>query len=257
MGAGQLNGRVALVTGGGCGSGEGIVIALARHGATVLVGDLDAGRAQRVAGEVRAAGGGALPVVFDVTDYDAVRAAVREAESAAPGPIEILVNNVGMPRERLQAPFMASTPEQWRPFIDINIYGSLYCIRTVLPGMCERGWGRIVQISSGAAARGLPLPAGYTALGAAKAGIEGAIRHIAIEVAASGVTVNTVSLGQMENAVAHAKPEVIAMVRAQTPVGRPGRPDEAGAAVAWLCSPEGAFVTGQVIHLNGGSYQGR
>jgi NAD(P)-dependent dehydrogenase (short-subunit alcohol dehydrogenase family) len=251
-----LNGRVALVTGGGCGAGEGIVIALARSGATVVVCDLDPKRAERVADAVRLDGGAALPIVFDVTDYDAVRAGVREAEAAA-GPIDILVNNVGMPRERLQAPFASSTPEQWRPFIEINIYGSLYCMRTVLPAMCSRGWGRIVQISSGAAARGLPPAAGYTALGAAKAGIEGAVRHIAVEVAGSGVTVNTVALGQMENAVEHAKPEVIAMVRAQTPVGRPGRPEEAGAAVAWLCSPEGGFVTGQVIHLNGGSYQGR
>jgi 3-oxoacyl-[acyl-carrier protein] reductase len=257
MGAERVNGRVALVTGGGCGAGEGIVMALARGGATVVVCDLDADRAERVAAAVRTDGGTALAIAFDVTDYDAVRAGVLEAETAVAGPIEILVNNVGMPRERLQAPFASSTPEQWRPFIEINIYGSLYCMRTVLPGMCERGWGRIVQISSGAAARGLPPPAGYTALGAAKAGIEGAVRHIAVEVAGSGVTVNTVALGQMENAVEHAKPEVIAMVRSQTPVGRPGKPEEAGAAVAWLCSPEGAFVTGQVIHLNGGSYQGR
>jgi NAD(P)-dependent dehydrogenase (short-subunit alcohol dehydrogenase family) len=209
-----------------------------------------------VAGAITGEGGTAIPAAFDITDYEAVQRGIADATDQA-GPIDVLVNNVGMPRERLQQAFVESQPEHWRPFVDINLYGSLYCIRTVLPGMCERGWGRVVQMSSGAGARGIPLPAGYTALGASKAAIEGALRHIAIEVAAHGVTVNTVALGQMENASDHAKPEVVAMVRSMTPVGRPGTAREAAAAVAWLCSPDAGFTTGQVIHLNGGSYQGR
>ena len=245
-----LAGRTALVTGAGVGSGRGIAHALAAQGAGVIVNDVVTERAETVAAEVVESGGEALSLVFDVTDYAAVQGAIRV-------PVDILVNNAGMPRERLQAPFVESTPANWKPFLDLNLYGSMHCIRTVLPGMCERGWGRVVQISSGAAARGIPLPAGYAALGAAKAGIEGLLRHVAIEVAAQGVTVNTVALGQMENAADHATQEVIALVRAQTPVGRPGTPREAGAAVAWLASPDAAFVTGQVIHVNGGSYQGR
>jgi 3-oxoacyl-[acyl-carrier protein] reductase len=245
-----LAGRVAFVTGAGCGTGEAIACALADDGAAVVCNDIEPARAQAVAERIASEGGDATAAVFDITDYEAVSAAIDDS-------IDILVNNAGMPRERLQRPFVESGPQHWKPFVHINLYGSLHCIRTVLPGMCSRGWGRIVQVSSGAAARGIPLPAGYTAPGASKAAIEGALRHIAVEVAADGVTANTVALGQMENAVDHAKPEVIAMVRSMTPVGRPGTPREAAAAVRWLCSPDAGFITGQVVHVNGGSYEGR
>jgi NAD(P)-dependent dehydrogenase (short-subunit alcohol dehydrogenase family) len=254
--SGPLTARVALVTGSGWGTGEEIALSLADAGATVICNDIDPARAEAVAGKISAAGARAIPAVFDITDDDAVSAGIAAAVDGA-GPVDILVSNAGMPKRRLQRPFIESTPADWRPFIDLNLYGSLYCLRAVLPGMCQRGWGRVVQLSSGAAARGIPLPAGYTALGASKAAIEGALRHIAVEVAADGVTVNTVALGQMENAVDHAEPEVVAMVRAMTPVGRPGTPREAATAVAWLCSPDAGFITGQVIHVNGGSYQGR
>ena len=255
MGAGAVNGRVALVTGAGCGTGEAIALALAERGATVICNDIDPDRAAIVCDRVAGGGGTALAAVFDITDHGAVAVGIARA-TASTGPIDVLVNNAGMPRERLQRPFIESEPEHWKPFIDINLYGSLHCIRAVLPPMCDRGWGRIVQISSGAAARH-PLPAGCTASAPARRRSRAPSGTSRSRSRPMACTVNTVALGQMENAVDHAKPEVIAMVRSLTPVGRPGTAREAAAAVTWLCSPDAGFVTGQVVHLNGGSYQGR
>ena len=131
--------------------------------------------------------GRAVPVCFDVTDYDAVQAGVAELEEAL-GPVDILVNNAGMPIVDFDwdVPFLESRPEQWPAFVNLNLYGSMNCMHRVLPGMCERGWGRVVQLSSGAAARGLPLPAGHSLLGAGKAAIEGLLRHVSLEVATGG-----------------------------------------------------------------------
>jgi NAD(P)-dependent dehydrogenase (short-subunit alcohol dehydrogenase family) len=189
--------------------------------------------------------------VFDVTDYVSVSAAV-----AALPPVDILVNNVGMPRTpNKHVDFALSDPADWRPWIDINIYGSLNCLRPVLAGMCDRGWGRVIQISSAMASRGLPNREAL--LGGSKAGIEGALRSIALEVIDRGVTINTLALGVLENATVHAKPEVVAATLARVPAGRFIDPREVGAAVAYLASEEAAMVTGQTHHLNGGAFQGR
>lgn len=253
----EFRGRTALVTGAGIGTGACIARALARGGAAVAVNDIVPERAQAVADEIGAGGGTAVPIAFDITSYAAVEAGVREIEAAL-APVDILVNNVGMPqRPGWDVPFLESAPDEWPTFIDINMYGSMNCLHLTVPGMCERGWGRAIQLSSGAAARGLPPPAGHGLLGASKAGIEGLLRHLALEVAQRGVTVNTVALGQFANAVDHADPEVIELVRSRIPLGRAGTFDEAASAVIWLASEDAGFVTGQVVHINGGSYQGR
>jgi NAD(P)-dependent dehydrogenase (short-subunit alcohol dehydrogenase family) len=135
------------------------------------------------------------------------------------------------------------------------VYGSLNCLRAVLGGMCERRWGRVIQISSAMASRGLPNREAL--LGASKAGIEGALRSIALEVADRGVTVNSLALGLLENAATHADPAIVAATLARVPIGRFLEPREVGAAVAYLASDEAAFVTGQTHHLNGGAFQGR
>jgi NAD(P)-dependent dehydrogenase (short-subunit alcohol dehydrogenase family) len=121
--------------------------------------------------------------------------------------------------------------------------------------MCVRGWGRVVQISSAMASRGLPNR--ESLLGGSKAGIEGTLRSVALEVADRGVTINTLALGLLENAVTHARADIVEATLARVPVGRFLEPVEVGAAVAYLASEEAAFVTGQVHHLNGGAYQGR
>jgi len=128
------------------------------------------------------------------------------------------------------------------------------CSRPVAPGMVARGWGRIIQISSGAAAVGLSR--GLALYGASKGAVEAMVRHLAVELGPSGVTVNAVSLGVMDN-LAEGDPERYRRAGHAIPVRRLGRPEDAGAAVSWLASEDGAYVTGQIVHVNGGAVFGR
>jgi 3-oxoacyl-[acyl-carrier protein] reductase len=251
----SLAGRTALVTGAAGWTGQGIARVLAERGAALVVNDIDGSPAQALVDELTASGARACASLFDVRSYDAVIAGVADLEAGF-APVDILVNNVGMPgTPNKHVPFLESDPEDWRPWIDINIYGSLHCLRAVLAGMCERGWGRVIQISSAMASRGLPNR--ESLLGGSKAGIEGTLRSVALEVADRGVTINTLALGLLENAFTHADREIVNATLARVPIGRYLDPREVGAAVAYLASDEAAFVTGQVHHLNGGAYQGR
>ena len=256
----SLSGKTALVTGAGKGAGEGMALLLAEQGAHVVVNDLHADRAEQVVAEIKAGGGAAHAAAFDVTDFDAVRNGFAEAEQAV-GPIDILVNNAGMPERRtfktkgVHVPFAESTRDEWEAWFDLNAYGAMQCMRTVLPGMCERGWGRVIGISTPMAARGMPN--NESIYGASKAAIEGLSRHIAIEVVGFGVTVNVVSLGLMTNAEEHAEPELIDKMLALNPMGRLLSPREGAALVAFLASEESDYITGQVMHVTGGSFQGR
>jgi NAD(P)-dependent dehydrogenase (short-subunit alcohol dehydrogenase family) len=256
----DLDGRVAIVTGAGQSVGRGIAEALAAAGAMVAVNDLHPDRAELVADEIEASGARAVAAPFDVTRLDDVRDGIARVEREC-GRIDILVNNAGRVDDgkmRLGR-FRDSDPARWHLWVDLNIYGSLYMIHSVLPGMIGRGFGRVIQISSGSGSRG--IPSGVTLYGAGKAGIEGALRHIAIEEAQSGVTFNAIALGLMANTAerwdtsspAAAQPGTLAAV----PIGRLGEPREVGACVVWLASDLAGFTTGQVIHLNGGTVQGR
>ena len=254
----DLKGKVALVTGGGQNTGLGIGRILAEYGATVVVNDVVPDRAEAGAADLRDAGGSALAVPFDITDYDQVTASVQAAEKEV-GPVDILVNNAGLPIGGQMLPFLDSNPDTWRPYIDINIFGSLNMMHAVLPGMVERGWGRVVQVSSGSGSvpsRGL----GGSMYGAGKAGIEGAVRHIAMEVGPHGVTVNTLALGLMEKlreTIESGSSPVIDAIWDGNIMQHLGTGEDVGTACLWLCSPAGDFVTGQTVHLNGGSYFGR
>ena len=248
----DLQGRTAMVTGAGRGAGEGIAVALASQGAAVAVNDLVAERAESVARRLRAGGADAVAVPFDITDADAVAGGVAEARASLGSHIDILVNNAGVPAEMELAPFRELSPEDWRRYIDLNLYGSLHCIRAVLDPMVEAGWGRIVQISSGAGRTGIAF--GVSMYGASKSGIEGFVRHLSQEVARTGVTVNTLALGLLDNAVPEGSDDAVMTSLASTvPVGRLGRPADVGAAVVYLASDEAAWMTGQTIGLNGGS----
>ena len=239
----DLNGRVALVTGAGQGVGAGIVEALAAQGASVAVNDIDAGRAETTAGRLP---GPSVWVAADVTDQHAVTAMVGEVQRTL-GPVDILVNNAGLPADgiRMQK-FRDTTPADWEPLLRLNLYGVLHCCHAVVDGMCERGWGRVITISSDAAREGSDI--GLSLYGAGKAGAVGFSRHLAQEVAPLGVTVNCLSLGTIfREGVDEAR------LARRYPVGRLGRPADVAAAVVYLASDEAAWVTGQTLPVNGGS----
>jgi NAD(P)-dependent dehydrogenase (short-subunit alcohol dehydrogenase family) len=243
----DLGGRVALVTGAGRGVGAEVARTLARQGAAVAVNDLVEARAASVAEEVAAAGGRAGAFTADVTDFGAVTRMV-DAVVMELGPVDILVNNAGIPaRGFALKPFRDMSVEEWEPLIRLNLYGTLHCTRAVVDGMCERGWGRVVTVSSEAGRAGSDL--GIAIYGAAKAGAVGLSRHLAVELGPFGVTVNCVSLGVI------ARPDGGGGGMAKRyPARRLGRPDDVAGAVAYLASDEAAWVTGQTLPVNGGIF---
>jgi NAD(P)-dependent dehydrogenase (short-subunit alcohol dehydrogenase family) len=243
----DLTKRVAMVTGAGQGVGAGVARMLARQGAAVAVNDLHRERAEQTVGTIRAAGGTAHAIAFDVTDRAAVAAGIASIETAL-GPIDILVNNAGVPEGMGVAAFRDLDPSQWQQYIDLNLYGVLNCTKAVIDGMCARRFGRVITISSGAGQIGIRL--GISLYGAGKGGAIAFMRHLAIEVARDGVTANTLALGLMSNQTD--TPET-APLAGSVPVGRLGTPDEVGAAVVYLASNEASWMTGQTIGLNGGS----
>lgn len=241
----DLTGRTALVTGAGQGIGAGIARHLARQGARVLVNDFFEDRARSAAEAITKEGFEASPIAFDVTDRAAVVEHLRPLE------LDIVVNNAGNAGARMMqpAPFRDMDPEQWAPPIEVNLHGVMNTTHAVLKGMCERGFGRLITISSGAGVVGLPI--GVAPYGAGKAGATSFMRHMAIENASFGVTANSIALGLMEMTDVH-DPKLVASLAKTVPVGRLGTGDDLGPAVVWLASNEASFVTGQTIHVNGG-----
>jgi len=242
----DLTGRRALVTGAGQSVGAGIARALAERGASVVVNDVVASRAEAVCGEIGTAGGQATTSAFDVTDRDAVEEAV-----ALLGPIDILVNNAGnggagpMP----VAKFQEMDPADWHGPLDVNLFGVLHATHAVLAGMVDRRWGRVITIVSGAGTAGVGI--GVTPYAAAKAGAAGFTRSLALEVAANGVTANSIALGLMDNV---GEAESVHDLARSVPTKRLGRPHDAGAACVYLASDEASWMTGQTIGLNGGAH---
>jgi len=242
----DLHGRVALVTGAGQGVGAEIARALARQGAMVAVNDLVADRAQAVVEQIKAGGGQAVATPFDVTDLPLVREGIAPLLQ-----VDILVNNAGnsgTTERMLVRQFVDMEPESWEGPIRVNLYGVLHCCSAVVGGMCERGWGRVITISSGAATAGVGI--GVTPYSAGKGGGIAFTRSLALEVASQGVTANTLAIGLMESPES---PLVTARLARAIPVGRTGTPADVAGACVWLASEEAAWVTGQTIQINGGS----
>ncbi len=244
----DLGGKTALVTGAGQNVGAGIARCLAKRGAAVAVNDVLEDRAAAVVDGICRSGANAVTAAFDVTDRLAVTAGIDKAQASL-GPIDILVNNAGIPSSMRIERFRDMDPESWRANIDLNLYGVLHCTKAVIDSMCERRWGRIVTISSGAGVVGAQL--GISLYGAGKGAAISFMRHLAMEVARKGVTANSLTLGLMASAEGGDSLDAIA---ASIPVGRLGTPQDIGAAVIWLASNEASWVTGQTIGVNGGSF---
>ena len=245
-----MNQRIALVTGGIGGLGTEICKHLARSGRRVVAADL-ASRTERVAEFQKEIGELSAHIAFEpinVGDFDACTAAVKTIE-AKYGPVDILVNAAGITRDTT---LRKMTPQQWHDVLDINLSGVFNTCRSVVEGMSERGFGRIVNISS---VNGQTGQFGQTNYSAAKAGMHGFTMALAREVARKGVTVNSVAPGYCRTAMVAAIPEnVRSQIIAGIPVGRLGEPSEIARVVDFLCADDSGFITGANIPVNGGYF---
>ncbi len=245
----RLDGRVALVTGSGRNIGRAIAEAFAAAGARVVVnGHRDGAALEEVAQGIRDRGGEALPVLADVSDDAAVGRLVGSAVEAFGG-LDIVVSNVGIRKYRA---FLEITPEEWDAVLRTNLSASFYLARHAIPHMRARKWGRVIVISG---ADGFWGHVTHRAPNlAAKSGMHGLAKAIAREFGADGITANTVSPGPIETVrdwtqYVHQPRE---RVTAEIPLGRYGDVDEIAGACLFLASPAGGYVSGQVLHVNGG-----
>jgi 2-hydroxycyclohexanecarboxyl-CoA dehydrogenase len=247
-----LSGKTVIVTGGAGGIGEVTCVRFAEEGARVAVLDLNGEGAARVAGAVKQAGGKAEAVTVDLTDHAAVAKAVRAAEAAL-GPADVLVNNAGWDRF---TPFLKTDPDYWQKIISINLVSALNMNHAVLPGMVERGAGRVVTVASDAGRVG---SSGESVYAACKAGLIALSKTLAREHARQGITFNVVCPGLTETAMlegfmaAAGNPDKLREAyRRAVPMGRLGLPEDLPGAIAFLSSDDAAFITGQVISVSGG-----
>jgi len=243
----SLEGKVAVVTGGGRGIGRAIAAVLASHGAAVAVWDLNLVSAKEVVAEIQDAGGNAIAVGGDVGDADHVAAAAYLIHQEL-GAVKILVNNAGI---TAYEPFVNITEESWDRMVRINLKGPFLVTKEFVPDMLEAGWGRIINISSSSAQTGAPSMAHYAA---SKGGVIGFTKALAIEFAAQGITVNNVPPGFVDTPLVRQGPVDVEASAATMPMKRVGQPEDVAHAVAYLASEEASYVTGQTLSVNGGRY---
>lgn len=237
--------RIALVTGGTRGIGRAISIALKDAGCSVAA---NYGGNDEAANAFKDDTG--IPVYkFDVGDFDACKDGIAQIEADL-GPIEILVNNAGITRDK---PLHKMDPDQWNAVIDTNLSSAFNTTRNVIDGMREKGFGRIINISSINGQKGQFGQSNYSA---AKAGLIGFTKAVALETASKGITCNAVSPGYIGTEMVMAVPEDVLKekILPLIPVGRLGEPEEIGRCVAFLASDEAGFITGSTLTANGGQY---
>src|SRR5580704_9890455 len=248
----SLDGKVAIVTGAGKNIGKSIAELLAADGCAVVVnGRGDRAIIEETARELRAAGSQAMPYLADVSKPDAV-AAMVEATVKEFGGVDIAVNNAGL---RRQTPFLQMNLKEWREILSVALDGAFILAKATVPEMIKRGGGSIVGLSGISHHAG---SRGRVHVNASKAGLEGFIRGLAMELAPHNITANCIAPGSIDTVRgpsaggAHGR----GMER-EIPLGRQGRPQEIAAMVRFLCGPDGRYVTGQTIHVNGGLFFGK
>jgi NAD(P)-dependent dehydrogenase (short-subunit alcohol dehydrogenase family) len=250
-----MNNKIALITGGGRGIGRAIALAFAREGLCIAVAARTAEQVQQVANEI---GNGAIALVCDVADPASVTRMFSDLRERL-GDADILVNNAGIAES---ATIVNTSDELWQRHLAVNLSGTFYCTRAALPAMLQKGWGRVINVASIAGKTGAPYIAAYSA---SKHGVMGLTRSIALEVAASGITVNAICPGYVDtdmvsrgveritSRTGRTAEEAIDTLKRMSPQNRLATPEEVAAIAVLLASDEGRGINGQGINIDGGS----
>jgi 3-oxoacyl-[acyl-carrier protein] reductase len=242
----SLAGKVAIVTGAGQGIGRAIAETLARHGADLVVADLDPGRARDTVDAVTKFGRRALNLKVNVAHWDDVKVMVDQVVKEW-GKVDILVNNAGITRDGL---LVRMKEEDWNLVLQVNLNGTFHCTKAVIQPMSRQRYGRIVNIASIVGVMGNAGQANYAA---SKAAVIGFTRSVAREYASRMITANAVAPGFIDTAMTQGLPDdVKEALTKQIPLSRLGQPSDVAEAVRFLVSDEASYITGQVLHVNGG-----
>jgi 3-oxoacyl-[acyl-carrier protein] reductase len=238
---------VALVTGAARGIGRAIALALARPGLTIYLNDIALGEeAARTQKDVAAKGAAAKLIEFNVADFGQVQRGIDEIVKES-GRLDLLVNNAGITRDNL---ILRMKEDEWDAVLAVNLKGAYNCIRAVSKTMVKQRFGRIINLSSVVGVMGNAGQANYVA---SKAGLIGLTKSVARELGSRNITVNAVAPGFIQTEMTESLPEKVkAEMMAQIPLGRFGTPEEVAQAVVFLASEAATYITGQVIHINGG-----
>ena len=255
----DLKNRIVFITGAARGIGRGIAERLIREGASVVIADLDEEAARNTAAELAADGGSAIGIQLDVASEESVWAATQKVRDEW-GPISILVNNAGL---FASTPVLSDDLKGWHKSLDVMLTGSLHCARAMIPDMKETGWGRIVNISSVMAYIAYGEDVGYCT---AKAGLLGLTRSLAVELGKYNINVNAICPGHIRTPMLDATAKHVEQrdgvsseqfyeeLIGTIPKGRLGEVKDIASLVSFLCSEDADHITGQSLHVNGGSY---
>jgi 3-oxoacyl-[acyl-carrier protein] reductase len=243
-----LKGKVALVTGAAQGIGKAVALLLARNGADIIVSDINLEKAEETAREVEGLGQRALAVKTNVAEANDVEKMVQTALERF-GRIDILINNAGITRDKL---LLRMSDEDWDAVLGVNLRGTFLCTRAVIRPMAKQKSGKIVNIASVVGTMGNAGQANY---GASKAGVIGFTKTVAREYAPRGINVNAIAPGYIETPMTEALPEKAKEeLKRMIPMDRLGKPEDVAEAVLFLVSEASTYITGQVLHVNGGIY---
>jgi len=244
----ELKTKVALITGAAQGIGKAVTLVLARHGADVVVADVNIEKAQETAREVEALGRAAMAVRVDVTRLEDVEKMVEAAVQRF-GKIDILINNAGIARDKL---ILRMTEEDWDTVLNVNLKGTFNCTKAVIKHMSKQRSGKIVNIASVVGIMGNPGQANYSA---SKAGVIGLTKTVAREFAARGINVNAIAPGYIQTPMTEVLPEKAKEeLKRLIPMERLGQPEDVAHAVLFLVSEASSYITGNILNVNGGIY---
>jgi 3-oxoacyl-[acyl-carrier protein] reductase len=246
---GVLDGRTAVVTGAATGLGRAFAGALAAAGARVAIADVQGVEAKEAADDLAQAGADAIGIAFDQADPASVDAMVRETEASL-GPIDVLVNNASLFSTLQRKRALEILPDEWIRVVQVNLNGVFFCCRAAMPGMVDRGYGKVVNISSASIFSAKNGLAHYVA---AKAAVVGMTRALAREYGDSGITVNAISPGATDSGSILSTPEYLQSKVSARSIQRVQTPDDLIGAVVFFCSPASDFITGQNLVVDGGA----